>query len=198
MWLRPCTAVDVDALVEVWAPILEIGPRSWLDRDWMWETLDAADQVAFDASPACLVLADEVEEGAPRDLLGVLVTTGPITPSRAKLDTASVGEGGIVWVEYVAIAPGLRPHCPAQHRRAGGLKGVGTQLMIAAIRRSEELGCEGRVGLHAEGEDSRRKYQDWGMEELAEAPHPAGGRFPVFFGSAAWARGFMERRRVPA
>jgi GNAT superfamily N-acetyltransferase len=194
--LRTCVPADVDVFLGIWAPMLERGPKQWLDRGWSWEKLDAADQLAFDASPEWLVLADEVEEGAPRDLLGVLVTTGPITPAVASLDVGTVGEGGIVWVEYVAIAPAIRGDCPALDRRGVRLKGVGAQLMLAAIQRSKELGCRGRVGLHAEGEVARRAYNDWEMDELRDAPHPTGGFFPVFFGSADWALGFTGRGKV--
>jgi GNAT superfamily N-acetyltransferase len=196
--LRDCTAADVDALQGVWEPILERGPRHWLDRDWHWDRLDAAEELAFDVDPEWLVLADDVEQAGARDLLGVLVTTGPVTPAQASLEAAVVGDGGIVWVEYVAIAPSIRDDCPTLDRRSAQLKGVGAQLMMAAIERSKDLGCAGRVGLHAEGEVAVRAYTKWEMLKFPDASHPTGGRFPVFFGDAAWAKDFDARRRVRA
>jgi hypothetical protein len=182
--------------VAVWAPILDRGPRTWLDRDWSWETLDASDQLAFDVDPEWLVLADEVEPDSKGDILGILVTTGPIAPTDASLDIGTIGDGSLAWVEYIAIAPSVRPDCPALDRRGIMLKRVGAQLMLAAIKRSRSLGCDGRLGLHAEGDVAKRAYGAWNMQELPEALHPAGGSFPVFFGSADWARDFTERRKV--
>jgi len=195
--LRPCTRVDVRQLTGVWAPALELGPAGWLDREWSWGGLDASDQLAFDVNPVCWVLADEAEPDASGDVLGILVTTGVIDPGLALLDTAQIGTGGVVWVEYIAIAPSIRPDCPVRECRQVLLKGLGPSLMAAAIQRSLALGCEGRVGLHAEGDGAKRTYKEkWGMQELPEANHPAGGRFPVFFGSATWARTFMEQRKA--
>jgi len=192
--LRLCTPADKRVLVEVWAPILDRGPQEWLDRDWTWNALHAPDQLAFNVAPEWLVLADEVEPDAKGDLIGALVTTGPLSPPDASLDIKTVGDETFAWVEYVAIAPSIRKNCPALDRRKVLLKGVGSQLMMAAIRRSQSLGCNGRVGLHAEGAVAKEAYRAWNMQELPEAPHPAGGRFPVFFGSADWALKFAERR----
>jgi hypothetical protein len=175
---------------------LERGPSEWLDRDWCWNGLDAADQLAFKVLPEWLVVADEVEADAQHDLLGVLVTTGPIAPSHAALDPAVVGSARMMWVEYIAIAPSVRDECPEQDRRGMVLKGVGQQLMLAAILRSERMGCDGRIGLHAEGDKAIHTYRErWKMHELPEAPHPTGGSFPIFFGSAEWAQEFRSKVR---
>ncbi len=194
--LRLCTPTDKRVLVEAWAPILDRGPRAWLDRGWSWVALDAPDQLAFNVDPEWLVLADDVELDAKGDLIGTLVTTGPISPADASLKTESIGDEDLVWVEYVAIAPSLRKNCPDLDRRKVLLKPVGSQLMIAAIRRSESVGCDGRVGLHAEGAVAEETYEAWGMQRLPAAPHPAGGAFPVFFGSADWAQGFIKKGQV--
>jgi hypothetical protein len=194
--IRACTTADRRVLVAVWAPILDRGPRTWLDRDWSWEALDTQDPLAFDVDPEWLVLADEVEPDAKGDILGTLMTTGPITPTDASLDVATIGDGSLAWVEYIAIAPSIRPDCPTLDRREIMLKRVGAQLMVAAIKRSRSLGCDGRIGLHAEGDVAKHVYSAWERQELPEAAHPAGGSYPVFFGSADWARDFAERRTV--
>jgi hypothetical protein len=67
--------------------------------------------------------------------------------------------------------------------------------MLAAIARSESMGLEGRIGLHAEGPVACNAYTSWNMRQLDDAPHPAGGQFPVFFGDATWAREFRTKRK---
>lgn len=192
--LRACAREDRRTLAAVWGAALERGPSSWLDREWWWDDLTASSELAFAINPEWLVVADEVEPAAQRDLLGVLVTTGPVPPERTGIDLATVGDRGVVWVEYIAIAPGLRPGCPAPDRRRAALKGVGPQLMRRAIERSVGLGCEGRIGLHAEGAVAVDTYRDkWNMRLCTDAPHPAGGSFPVFFGDAEWASKFLAR-----
>lgn len=176
-----------------WAVALERGPSGWVGRGWRWGRLDAPDELAFKVDPEWIVAADEVEADALRDILGVLVTTGPITPAPPWLDPSVVGSARLVWVEYIAIAPSIRDDCPDGDRRGMVLKGIGTQLMLAAITRSERLGCEGRVGLHAEGEKARSTYTKWKMREFPEAPHPAGDSFPIFVGSAEWAQAFKVK-----
>jgi hypothetical protein len=195
--LRACTAADVDVFTNAWSPVLDRGPSAWLDRGWIWDRLSAPDQLAFKVSPEWVVLADEIEPGAQRDLLGVMVTTGPIAPEDASLDAALVGNASALWVEYLAAAPSIRRDCPEGDRRSTNLNRVGARLMLAAIERSWDLGCEGRVGLHAEGDIAELVYEAWDMERLEDAPHPAGGVFPIFWGSADWAKQFAEKRRVP-
>jgi len=191
---RTCTAADARALDVSWTPVFERGPRSWLDRDWRRGGLDAPTELAFRVNPAWAVMTDEVEPDAQGDLLGVLVTTGPIAVRTAGLDVEVVGEEPVVWVEYIAIAPGLRPDCPPLDQRKILLKGVGPALMLCAIERSIALGCNGRIGLHAEGPVAQAAYLKWKMRPLPEAPHPAGGSFPVFLGDADWAREFRSER----
>lgn len=188
--VRRCTASDARALDLGWPPILERGPRTWLDRQWSWGALDAPEELAFDEDPEWIVAVDEVEEGASGDHLGVLVTTGPIAVQAAGLDASVVGAEPVVWVEYIAIAPTLRPDCPPLDRRKIQLKGVGQALMLHAIERSVALECQGRIGLHAEGPVAQAAYLKWKMRPLPEAPHPTGGMFPVFFGDADWAKSF--------
>lgn len=190
--LRRASAADARALDATWAPVLERGPRAWLDRHWLWSELDAASELAFDVAPVWIVAADEVEPGALGDLLGVLVTTGPIAVREVGLDPDVVGDEPAVWVEYIAVSPTLRPDCPAPDRRKIQLKGVGPTLMLCAIARSIELNCHGRIGLHAEGTVAQAAYQKWRMRLLPDAPHPTGGTFPVFFGDAEWARDFQK------
>jgi hypothetical protein len=194
--LRPCTPADKRVLVEVWAPLLDRGPRGWLDREWRWDALDAPNQLAFNVDPEWFVLADEVEPDSRGDLIGTVVTTGPISPADASLDIKTVGTESVVWVEYVAMAPSNRKNCPDADRWKVLLKPVGWHLMIAAIRRSQRLGCNGRIGLHAEGEVAEQTYLGWKMQKLPDAPHPAGGAYPIFFGSAKWAQEFMKRGQV--
>lgn len=192
--LRECTREDRRTLVTTWGAALERGPSSWLDREWMWGDLTAPSELAFAIDPEWVVVADEVEPVAQRDLIGVLVTTGPVPPARTGIDPAVAGDQSVVWVEYIAIAPGLLPGCPAPDRRRVGLKGIGPQLMRRAIERSVALGCEGRIGLHAEGAVAVDTYRDrWNMRLCPDAPHPAGGSFPVFFGGAQWATAFLSR-----
>src|SRR5581483_644639 len=115
--LRLCSPQDASQLAASWAPVLERGPSTWLDRGWRWEELDAATELAFQDGPEWVVIADCVEADAPGDLLGVLVTSGPIAAQAAGLDVTMVGTDGLVWVEYIAIAPGLRPGCPPLDQR---------------------------------------------------------------------------------
>jgi hypothetical protein len=195
--LRPGAAADRAVLVGSWMPTLELGPASWLDRGWPWETFGTS-ELHLDLNSEWLVLADEVEPGAIGELFGVLVTTGPVTAQQAGLQELLKIDGELIWVEYIAIAPSLRSDCPSPLRRKPRLKIVGSQIMKAAIARSEELGLSGRIGLHAEGDDARKTYTDpspkgWNMRNLGDAPHRAGGAFPVCFGDAAWAAEFCSR-----
>jgi hypothetical protein len=42
------------------------------------------------------------------------------------------------------------------------------------------LGFQRRIGLHAEGDGARETYTTkWGMRDLGEAVHRAGGAYPV-------------------
>ena len=138
------------------------------------------------------MLADELEPGASGELFGVLVTTGPISAQEAGLGELLATDGRLLWVEYIASAPSIRKDCPAPDRRKPRVLGVGRQLMCAAIVRSRDLGLEGRIGLHAEG-PSAAVYNGWGMRSVGYASHRTGGAFPVFFGDATWAAGFVDR-----
>lgn len=192
--LRLGTQADRTVLVRSWGPVLEDGPDHWADREWPWDTFGAGD-LHLDPNPQWLVVAGELEQGASGELFGVLVTTGPATAQDAGLAAIS-GPGtllaldcALLWVEYIAIAPSIRlPDCPKPHRRPRHVKGVGPQLMRAAIERSEELGTSGRIGLHAEGDRARETYtMKWRMICLGPAEHRAGGTYPVCFGNAEWA-----------
>src|SRR5262249_31457482 len=122
------------------------------------------------------------------------VTTGPATAKQAGIDELLGITGKLIWIEYVASAPSLRPDCPAADRRMSRVKGVGHWLMCAAISRSFDLGQKGQIGLHAEG-PSAGVYTRWGMRCVGNADHRAGGTFPVFFGDATWAATFGGRAR---
>jgi len=153
--------------------------------------LTAPDELAFGIAPEWMVIVDDVEPGAHGDILGVLVTTGPVTATSPGLPPTLRESAPVLWVEYIAIAPNLRPNCPPTDRRSARLKGIGTRLMQHAIARSQRLGCGGRIGLHAEGDGARTSYTGWGMTEQPPAPHPTGGSYPVFLGSDAWASDFL-------
>ena len=190
--LRLGTPMDRIALVASWGPTLERGPVHWQDREWPWRTFGATD-LHLDVKPQWLVLADEVEPTARGELFGVLVTTGPSTANQAGISDLLEMDSELIWVEYIAIAPSLRPDCPAPYRRKPRVKGIGPRLMRAAIARSEALGLSGRIGLHAEGDGARETYKTkWGMRDLGEAVHRAGGAYPVCFGDAAWAAQFCS------
>ncbi len=173
-----------------WVPALEDGPDHWLDREWPWHALGIED-LHLEVSSEWLVIADELEQGATGELFGVLVTTGPVTVQRAGIDKLLKLEGELIWVEYIAIAPRIRPDCPAPQRRRSRVKSVGFQLMCAAIGRSLRLGLDGRIALHAEG-PSAEVYTRWDLLLIGNADHRTDGRFPVFFGDAAWAARFLK------
>jgi len=192
--IRPGTERDRRHLVKSWRPVLSRGPEHWLDREWAWEQFGAA-ELAFPNNPEWLVLTDELEREARGDVLGVLVTTVPVSAAEAALTDRAAAAQAMLWVEYIAIAPSLRkPDCPPQDRRVPFLKAIGVRLMLAAIMRSEVMQLGGRIGLHAEGTIAYETYTRWNMRELGKALHPAGGRFPVFFGDATWAREYREQR----
>lgn len=184
--LRDGKEQDRERLVKTWAPVLRRGPEGWLDREWPWEKFGITD-LAFNVNPEWLVLSDEVETGSTGDVLGVLVTTAPITAQMAALKDAAAAAADLLWVEYIAIAPSLRRDCPDQDRRPHYLRGVGVRLMMAAIERSKSMRLGGRLALHAEWEVACSAYATWDMRGLGRLPHPAGGDFPVFFGDVAWA-----------
>jgi hypothetical protein len=187
--LRPGTAMDRRTLVMTWEPILRRGPAHWTDREWPWRAFGVS-ELHLDLSPEWMVLEDE-EPAASGELFGVLVTTGPTTTREAGIEKLLPLDGGLLWLEYIAIAPSVRPDCPARHRRQPRLKGIGPVLMREAITRSKRLGLEGRICLHAEGSVARTTYQEkWGMRSLGEAAHRAGGDYPVYFGDAGWAARF--------
>lgn len=190
--LRLGTPMDRTALVTSWGPTLERGPVNWHDREWPWSTFGTTD-LHLDLKPEWLVLADEVEPTARGELFGVLVTTGPASAKQAGINELPEIDGKLIWVEYIAIAPSLRLDCPAPYRRKPHVKGVGVQLMRAAIERSEALGMSGQIGLHAEGDGARETYTTkWGMRDLGKAAHRAGGAYPVCLGDAAWAAQFRS------
>lgn len=183
--VRPCGPADRTHFVRHWATALErLGA---LDAQWKWSDLES--ECAFPAhAPESVVLVEDSEPEVP---LGILVTSGPIRIDQAGLDPSTLDGDTtpLVWVEYIAIAPELRSTSGSRPR----LKGLGPVLMRHAIRRSRELECGGRIGLHAEGSLAATTYETkWTMKRLPDAPHPAGGSFPVYFGSAAWARGFLK------
>jgi hypothetical protein len=191
--LRLGTPKDRTTLEKSWLPTLERGPATWLDRDWPWPTFGTSD-LHLDENPEWLVIADELGPTPSGELLGVLVTTGPATAQKVGIDELLEMNGNsMMWVEYIAIAPSLRPDCPARYRRKSPVKAVGPQLMRAAIARSEALGNGGRIGLHAEGDGARDTYTvKWRMRGLGNATHRAGGAYPVCFGDAAWAAEFCS------
>lgn len=190
--LRRGTSTDRTALEKSWVPTLEGGPSYWLDREWPWSTFGTSD-LHLDLNPEWLVLADELEPEASGELFGVLVTTGPATVEQAGIQELLEAENALLWVEYIAIAPSLRPDCPLHRRRKPCVKVVGPQLMRAAIARSEALGQSGRIGLHAEGDGARETYTaKWRMRFLGNAEHRAGGAYPVCFGDAEWAAQFCS------
>lgn len=182
--VRPCSIADTRAFVLRWGPSLDLLGAP--DGDWKWSDLASESEVAFHVEPEIVVLVAEAQDDVP---LGVLVTSGPIQIDVAELDADVTGHEPVLWVEYIAIAPDLRPGAG----RTPALKGVGPLLMEYAIHRSRALDCQGRIALHAEGSLAVTIYETkWNMRRLSEAPHPAGGTFPVFFGSAAWARDFLK------
>jgi hypothetical protein len=192
--LRSCSAADAVHLAAAWGPVLERGPDAWLDRDWPWLALDR-EQLAFDRDAQWIVAVDEIEPDGERDYVGVLVTTGPISGREAGL-RGREGEQ-MMWVEYIAICPGLRASCPMPDRRAKRLRAVGSALVRWAIRRSVERGCEGRLGLHAEGQVAIETYLSWGMDRVADGAHPGGGTYPRFVGSPTWAAEFAKLPEGP-
>lgn len=198
--LRLCTLADRRVLASDWVTALRLGsdpaaarPAPWLDCDWNWAALDKESELAFPFNTEFVVIVDDVEDGADKKPLGVLVTSYVSSPRLAALDLSVVGGGALLWVEYIAIAPAIRPNCRVENRRSNPPKSVGSELMCEAIRRSFRLGAEGRVGLHAEGSSACDAYSAWQMKQLPDAPHPAGGAFPVFFGDQKWAGAFVEK-----
>ncbi len=191
--IRPGTAKDRHNLVKSWAPVLRRGPDHWLDRDWPWDRF-GIDDLAFQNNPEWVVIVDEIENDARGDVLGVLVTTVPVSARDAALSDAGALAEALLWIEYIANAPSLRRDCPRNDRRSPFLKAIGVKLMLTAIKRSEAEGLGGRIGLHAEGKVARDAYTSWNMRELGDAKHPAGGEYPVFFGDAAWAREYRGKR----
>lgn len=193
--LRRGTPLDRRTLVRAWSPLLE--RAGWLDREWPWEEF-GQEGLAFEIAPEWVVLADEIADDARGDIVGVLATTGPVPVGMVGLQDPTVLSGDVLWIEYIAIAPSIRPRCSDADRRVPVLKGVGASLMIAAIRRSEALGLEGRLGLHAEGTVACDTYTKWKMQKLEDVSHPAGGTYPCFYGSGEWATAFLKRTpRVP-
>ena len=72
------------------------------------------------------MLADDVEPGATGDVLGILVTTGPVTPEKAGLGDILKHPGSLLYVEQIAItAPSLRGNCPESCRRKPRLLATG-------------------------------------------------------------------------
>ncbi len=189
--LRPGTPADRVALVKSWAPLLERESAIWLDWEWPWKTFGTSD-LHLDQNPEWLVITDELESEESDELFGVLVTTGPTTAQQAGIEELLGPNARLLWVEYIAIAPAIRPNCPYSDQRKPRVKGVGRQLMCAAVARSVDLDLEGKIGLHAEG-PSANTYTAWGMHSVGNAGHRAGGSFPVFFGDAMWATGFIDR-----
>jgi hypothetical protein len=71
----------------------------------------------------------------------------------------------LVSVDFLEAAPWNQPESPGGPR----YKGVGTWLIWAAVLASQELGCDGRIGLHslrgAEGfYEYRCRMSPWGQD----------------------------------
>lgn len=84
----------------------------------------------------------------------------PIASRRAK----SVPDE-VLYIEYIEAAPWNLEEYAGIHQL---YKGIGSALVASAIRKSAELGCGGRVGLHslveAEGFYRRAGFTDFGMD----------------------------------
>jgi hypothetical protein len=195
--VRLGTDDDRRRLITRWLPILMAGPAAWLDRDWPWEDFGAA-ELHIERNPEWVVLADELEPQGGGDILGVLVTTGPASTHEAGISQfVEEIDAGLLWLEYIAIAPFIRPACPARNSRRPSLKVVGRQLMRLAILRSEALGLDGRIGLHAEGAQAHETYTSkWNMRFVGSASHRSGDTYPVCYGDAAWAAWFRTNLRL--
>lgn len=191
--VRPGTQADRQMLVKLWAPLLDRERAMWPDWEWPWQTLGKSD-LHLDDNPELLVLADELEPGSSGELFGVMVTTGPTTAQQAGLGLLLAATVRLLWLEYISTAPSIRRECPSNDQRQPRVKGVGRALMCAAIGRSFDLRLDGAIGLHAEGR-SADTYgaRGWGMRNIGDADHRAGGSFPVFFGDASWAADFSGR-----
>ena len=123
------------ALAEItsWKPILEMHRQE--DEAWNWpaivEECRAASRTG-EASYEFIILR------ARRDVQSLMILE---TEAHLSLQTRT----SILYVEYLAVAPWNRP--PIQSPRR--FSGCGSALIEFAIRRSEELGYDGRVGLHS-------------------------------------------------
>lgn len=188
--VRQAIEADTRVFVGAWAPLLERGPAHWLDSQWRWDNLLDESQLAFSTGSELLVLVDVELAG---QIWGVVATSGPHEIDKTGLDEKVVGLEKVLWLEYIAIAPALRKDCPESDRSAIKLRGLGAMLMRQAIERSQALGCQGRIALHAEGGSAIAAYERWEMQCLPEAPHPAGGAYPIYFGDQRWAEDFLAK-----
>ncbi len=83
---------------------------------------------------------------AEENVQGVLLLQGKTQPSRLEPNRP------LIYVRYLATAPWNR----RDKSGPGLLRGVGTLLMAWALQESQNVGCDGRLGLH-----SRRSSDDF-------------------------------------
>lgn len=189
--LRQWKPKDTVALMDTWVPVLNRGPKTWRDREWSWECL--AEKVAYNKGLEALVLADEIEDDSRKEIAGILITTGPHQPPGVGLNHEIIS-GPLMWLEYIAIAPFHRRDCQRADVKLVRLKLIGSELMRVAIGRSIALGCNGTIGLHADGVEAQNVYVEWGLKQFPDTIHPDDGEpYPVFFGDNVWADGFQKK-----
>jgi uncharacterized repeat protein (TIGR01451 family) len=147
--LRVATFGDVDAWDRDWRPVLVERDRP--DGKWPWR-----DHVVRSTnSDGWLALALTTEYG----LDGLMALR--VARSESRLMTGA----DIIYVEHVGAAPWHQP-LPVGERL---VRGIGALLVITAIKISSEIGCDGRVGLHAkpdvEGFYHKQDFEALAMEQ---------------------------------
>lgn len=95
------------------------------------------------------------------------LTQGMILLLRDYVSKAATGN--VVYVSYLESAPWNVKSIAGSKR----FTGTGTILLIAAAKRSEELGCGGRIGLHAE-EPAIPFYEALGLKPFDADIHAEG------------------------
>jgi len=142
----------VELLNATWMPTFQHRyERQERDEDFlMWNTGKGYLELVFrrEEFQSFVLIADEIVQGV------LLLESVPLM-SRLEPDRS------LVYVRYLATAPWNR----RDKVGLGWFRGIGTSLLARAVQVSQDVGCDGRLGLHSlKGSDEF--YQRLGLTNL--------------------------------
>jgi GNAT superfamily N-acetyltransferase len=132
-----------------WRPVLQAHDQE--DAGWNWPAIVHDYRAAARAGEGVYEFITLQARGGVQALM-ILDTQAHLGRRTGRL---------IVYVEYLAVAPWNRETIQSPRRYSG----CGRSLLKFAIQKSDDLGCDGRVGLHSLP-GSRAFYAGLGFKDL--------------------------------